>query len=127
MNAPSKPLPLLVAELRAAKLAEETTRLTRIAIEEQILLLFNPPRSGEATHKGEGFSITWKLTRTVDTAALQSAWQELNANAQKAFKWKADTDLRQLRALQDLDQIAYQQAAQYITAKPAKPAITLKD
>lgn len=126
MNAHLDPIALLIAELRAAKSAEAMARDIRIGIEEQIVALYTKPASGEATAKGDGFTITWSLTRTVDTAALQAGWNTLGANTQLAFKWKAETDLKQLRALQDLDQPAYQQAAQFITAKTAKPAITLK-
>jgi len=54
-------------------------------------------------------------------------FEMLGANVQKAFRWKPDIDLRQLRALQELDAPAYAEAAKYFTSKPAKPSVTLKD
>lgn len=127
MNAQTKPLPLLVAELRAAKTAENLAAAHRLAIEAQIIALIPAPADGEGTVKQDDLTITFKTNRTVDTGALQSAWDGLNANGQKAFTWKAGLDLKQYRAIQDLDPTAFGQLAAFVTSKPAKPAITLKD
>lgn len=117
----------LIEQLREAKKTEETAKLNRLAIEEQILEAFEKPKSGEGTIKQDTFTITYKLTRTVDTDALQDAWGSLGANAQKAFKWAASVDLKNYRAIQDLDAPAFEQLAKFVTTKPAKAAITLKD
>ena len=117
----------LVADLRAAKMAEETAKKNRIDIENKILALYATPDGGEGTHNDEEFSIAWKLTRTVDAEALSAEFEMLGANVQKAFRWKPEVDLRQLRALQDLDAAAYAEAAKFFTSKPAKPSVTLKD
>ena len=126
MNAQIKPLPLLVAELRAAKRAEDVAKSHRTDIESQIVAMF-PAQTGEATVKEAEFSISYKTTRTVDTEGLQTAWTALSANSQKAFTWKASLDLKQFRAIQELDPESFGQLAAYVTTKPAKPAITLKD
>ena len=126
MNAKTKPLPLLVAELRAAKRAEDIAKNHRTDIESQIVAMFPTPH-GEATVKEAEFSISYKTTRTVDTDGLQTAWNALSANSQKAFTWKATLDLKQFRAIQELDPESFGQLAAYVTSKPAKPAITLKD
>lgn len=126
MNASTKPLPLLVAELRAAKLAEDVAKNHRADIESQIVALF-PKQDGEATVKESEFSIAYKTTRTVDTEGLQTAWMSLSTNSQKAFTWKATLDLKQFRAIKELDPTAFGQLAAFVTSKPAKPAITLKD
>jgi len=117
----------LTAALRKAKLAEATAKAERLRLEDQIEKLFTKPDGGEGTFSDEEVKITWKINRTVDTPAVQAGWDSLSANAQKAFRWKADVDLTQLRALKDLDSAAYAQAAEYITSKPAKPSIELKD
>lgn len=127
MNAPTPPLRALEAELRAAKQAERAAADHRLAVEAQILAHFTAPEAGEGTAKDGDLTVTWKLTRKVDTEALQDAWVELNPNTQKAFKWKADVDLKQLRALADLDADGHAAAARFITTTPAKPAITLKE
>jgi hypothetical protein len=117
----------LVAALRAAKSAETAAKNDRLRIEGLITDQFAKPESNEGTHNDEEFKINWKLTRTVDTQAVQNAWEHLGPNSQKAFRWKAEVDLAQLRALQSLDPEAYKQVAEYITTKPAKPSIELKD
>ena len=115
----------LTAALRKAKLAEITAKTERLRLEELIEKQFTKPDGGEGSHTDEEVKIVWKINRTVDTAAVQAGWDNLTANAQKAFRWKADVDLTQLRALKDLDSAAYAQAAEYITSKPAKPSIEL--
>ena len=117
----------LIAALRAAKSAETAAKNERLRIEGLITDQFAKPESNEGTHNDEEFKINWKLTRTVDTQAVQNAWEHLGPNSQKAFRWKAEVDLAQLRALQSLDPEAYKQVAEYITTKPAKPSIELKD
>jgi hypothetical protein len=117
----------LVAALRAAKSAETAAKNERLRIEGLITDQFAKPANGEGTHNDEEFKISWKLTRSVDTAAVQTAWDAISKNAQKAFRWKAEVDLAHLRALQDLDAASYAEAADYITTKPAKPSIELKD
>ena len=127
MGAREDILQLLIDRLAEAKQAEAAARDTRIAIEEEILAHFEAPVTGEGSKTEVRVTVAWKVTRKVDTDALQAAWTTLPANAQKAFRWKADTDLKQLRALQDLDMAGYGAAAKFITTTPAKPAITLKE
>jgi hypothetical protein len=117
----------LITNLRTAKAVETAAKNERLRIEAEMVKLFAAPVSGEGSHNDEEFVIKWEMTRSVDTDALQNGYDGLNANAQKAFRWKADVDLKQLRALQELDEVAYTQAAQYITNKPAKPSLKLKD
>lgn len=127
MNAPLLPVSILVAHLRQAKEKEAQAVEYRRAIEAQIVSRYAVPEGGEGTVKDDEFSITYKVTRTVDTTTLQAAWSALSPNTQKAFKWKADVDLKHLRALVDMDPDNAFQAQGFITTKPAKPSLTLKD
>lgn len=113
-------------QLRTAKLVEASARDVRVAIEEQILLHFTAPDTGEGTKTEGTVSVAWKVTRKVD-ATLADHWNELSKNAQQAFKWKPEIDLKALRALQQMDADGYAAAAKFITTTPAKPAITLKE
>jgi hypothetical protein len=117
----------LTAALKAAKSAEEKAKADRLDIEAKMVALFAKPATGEGTHNDEDFSITWKLNRTVDTDKLSAAYESLPANAQRAFRWKAEVELKNLRALSELDPVSYSAAAEFITSKPAKPSIELKD
>ena len=117
----------LATALRAAKAAEEKAKADRLDIEAKMVALFAKPATGEGTHNDEEFSITWKLNRTVDTEKLSAGYESLPVNAQRAFRWKAEVELKNLRALAELDPVSYSAAAEYITSKPAKPSIDLKD
>jgi len=127
MNAPTLPLAILVGHLRQAKQAEAQAVEFRRSIESQIVSCFAVPDGGEGTVKDEEFSIKYSVTRKVDTEALQAAWAALSPNTQKAFKWSADVDLKHYRALIDLDPDNAYQAQGFVTTRPAKPALTLKD
>jgi hypothetical protein len=126
MNAPTPPIAVLVQALRQAKLAEATATEHRQEIERQIVARYPAPAGNEGTVKEDEFSIAFKVTRSVDTEALQNAWATLGTNAEKAFKWKADLDLKQYRAIKDLDPVAYGKLNAFVITKPAKPALTLK-
>jgi hypothetical protein len=117
----------LTAALKAAKAAEDNAKALRLEIEGKIVALYAKPATGEGTHNDEEFSITWKLNRTVDSEKLSAGYEFLPVNAQRAFRWKAEVELKNLRALAELDPVSYSAAAEYITSKPAKPSIDLKD
>ena len=117
----------LTAALKAAKAAEDNAKALRLDIEGKIVALYAKPATGEGTHNDEEFSITWKLNRTVDSEKLSAGYESLPVNAQRAFRWKAEVELKNLRALSELDPVSYSAAAEFITSKPAKPSIELKD
>jgi len=117
----------LTAALKTAKAAEDNAKALRLEIEGKIVALYAKPATGEGTHNDEEFSITWKLNRTVDSEKLSAGYESLPVNAQRAFRWKAEVELKNLRALAELDPVSYLAVAEYITSKPAKPSIDLKD
>jgi hypothetical protein len=116
----------LVASLKQAKQAEALASNHRLAIEAQIVALF-PPQTGEATVKQDDLTITYKTTRSIDSAGVQQAWNDLSKNAQTAFKVKFDLDLKNYRAINELDAVTAAIVNQFITSKPAKPTLTLKE
>ena len=117
----------LAAQLRMAKQAETEAKAERLRIEGLITDQFAKPESNEGTHTDEEFTITWKLNRTVDTDRLAADYDDLSENAQRAFRWKAEVNLAYLRSLFEIDPAAYNKAVVFITSKPAKPSIELKD
>ena len=117
----------LAAQLRKAKQAENDAKAERLRIEGLIEAQFAKPERNEGTHNDEEFTITWKLNRTVNTDQLAADYEDLPTNAKNAFRWKAEVNLAFLRALADIDPAAYNKVAVFITSKPAKPSIELKD
>ena len=119
-------LSILISQLREAKQVEAKANQTRVEIEQQIVALF-PPQSGEATVKQDDLTITYKTTRSVDSACVQQAWNDMTSTSQTAFKVKFDLDLKQYRAISELDAASAAIINRFITSKPAKPSITLKE
>ena len=117
----------LAAQLRKAKQAEVDAKAERLRIEGLIEAQFAKPENNEGSHSEDEFTITWKLNRTVNTDQLAADYEDLPTNAQKAFRWKAEVNLAYLRSLSEIDPAAYNKAAVFITSKPAKPSIELKD
>ena len=106
---------------------EEEAKALRLEIETAILTEFPTDKTeGSVTNGDYGITVTYKLTRTVDSEGVQNAWEDLSANAQKAFKVKFDIDLKQYRAVQDLDHTAFSELSKFVTSKPAKPSISIK-
>lgn len=127
MNAPTLPLSILVGHLRQAKKAEDEAKANRLKIEAQIVSRFAVPDGGEGTVKDEEFSITYKVSRKVDTDAIQKEWDLLTANQVKAIRWQAVLDTKHYRALKDFDPKAFEEINKFIITTPSKPAIEIKE
>jgi len=117
----------LKAAWLAAKRAEEAANAERRQVEEAMLALLPSKLEGTVSDKDSGISVTFKVTRKVDTAALQAAWMGLGERAQQVFTWKADVSTRQLNNLAEFDQAAHAAVSRFITATPAKPSISIKE
>lgn len=68
-----------------------------------------------------------KLSRTVDSKALTLDWTQLPETVQKTFRWKAELELKNLRALEFASPADYSIAATYVTSKPASPSISVEE
>jgi len=109
------------------KKLEDAAKNDRLNIEAAILAHFPTDKTeGSVTDADAGVTVSYKVTRTVDTEAVQTAWDSLTVNAQKAFKWKADLDLKAFRAVQDMDPQSFTQISAFVTTKPAKPSVSVK-
>ncbi|MDV7392198.1 hypothetical protein RZS08_12615, partial [Arthrospira platensis SPKY1] len=104
--------PATLAELKtawlAAKEAETKAQEERRAIEVSILALMPKKPEGTVTDKDAGVSVTYKVSRTVDTAAVQRDWDSLPEHATKALRWKAELDTKAFKALADFDEPSFQ-------------------
>lgn len=122
----ARTLPALAAAWRAAKRAEDDARERRYAIEAQICMeLPIDGTEGSRTEKIDGvkIAVTYALTRSIDTAALQDKWATLDSYEQAAFRWKAELNTKEYRALHA---DAQSELAAFITTKPAKPSVKIE-
>lgn len=122
--------PATLAELKtawlAAKAAEAAAQQERRAIEDAMLAMLPSKTEGTVTDKDSGITAAFKVTRKVDTQALQARWATLPGRAQEAFTWKAEVSTSKLKTLADFDEAAHRAASEFITTTPAKPAISVK-
>jgi hypothetical protein len=123
------PIATLVAAWQAAKAAEKAANQQRLEIEEQIVAAL-PPTQLECTVSekldGVRVSVSYGINRKVDTEKLREIWDRLPVAAQHAFRWKAEPDMKKLRAIRELLPDAYAAAAAVIEAKPAKASVTVE-
>jgi hypothetical protein len=118
----------LSALWQSAKADEEAARERRVEIESQIVAaLPSAEHEGSARADAGGYrvSVEYRVTRKVDSDALSAAWSELTPNQRDAFRWKADVNLRQLRAMQQLAPKEFAVIAKLIETKPAKPSVSV--
>jgi hypothetical protein len=133
MNAPARKsevqtLDQLAQDWLAAKKAEADAHARRVEIEADLLLHSQPASEGTDRVETEAtkLAVTYGMRRKVDSDALSDAWGAVPELVRKCFKWSADVDLKTLRALQLANADLYAQAAKFITATPAKPAVKVE-
>lgn len=72
-------------------------------------------------------TVTYGVTRTVDSAALSSAWDALPEGIRNVFPVKHGIDLKELRHWQNNNPDEYARyIAPVVTAKPAKPSVKVE-
>ncbi len=118
----------LIADWLTAKEAERAANLRRVEIERQMTQLL-PIEGAEGSVRAEaaGYAVrvSYKVTRSVDSEALTSLWQGLDARAKRAFSWKATVKAKELHALQDMAPDIYRTIAGVIETSPAKPSVSI--
>jgi len=112
-----------------AKRDEDEAKARRLAIAK--LIVERLPGEDESTDRritgNLSLVVSRKLTRAVDNNALSSDWAQLPRTVQEAFRWKAEVDLKNLRALEFAAPDDYSIAVTYITTKPATPSIEVEE
>ena len=133
MNAQIKtPATNTLAELAESiihlKNIEASAREERIRIEQMIIDKVGAKEEGTTTAEDGHFKVktVGKLTRSVDTQAIQADWDNLDPAIQKCIKWKADLDTKNLRSLEAMRDDLVPVIAKYMTTKPAKPSVTVE-
>lgn len=118
----------LVAARIEAKRAEDAAVQARRELDEQIALALSTGKpEGTESRKleelGAKVTVTYKVTRKVDTDALTKSWASLSNDQQAAFKWTADVSLTALRKIDGADLAA---VAQFFETKPAAPSVKVE-
>lgn len=111
-----------------AKAAETAAIERRREIDAEIasLMLVKDEGTSSAPFGCFKVSVTAKLTRTLDSSAVQNAWNDLPELARDAFRWKPELDIKHYRALESANPAVFAQVSRFVTAKPATPAVKVE-
>ena len=90
------PVDVLTAEWLNIKHAEKELQKRRRAIEDELITHVATVKEG-TVHINESLKAQFKLTRKVDSDALDAIWDKLPDNIQAAFEWTAVPVLKELR------------------------------
>jgi len=117
----------LCAQRVLAKKAEDEAAEQRKQIDAQIAQLLAKPdlTEGTASEKIEGFkvSVTYGVTRKLETKKLQEDWANVPKAVQEAVNWKAELSTAKFRAL---DKDAVLALSTYMESKPATPSVKVE-
>ena len=94
------PVDLLTAEWLALKHEEKLMQARRRQVEDELLTHVATVPEG-TVHLNDSLKIQFKLTRKVDSDALDKIWDSLPDNIQDAFEWSAVPVLKELRKVED--------------------------
>ena len=94
------PIDTLTAEWLVLKREEKTMQARRREVEDELLMHIANPKEG-TVHLNDRIKIQFKLTRKIDSDALDAIWDKLPDNIQAAFSWEAKPVAKELRKVQD--------------------------
>lgn len=128
VNSTTEALDDLAIRWSRAKAAEQAANKDRLAVEAEIAKLVGVAEEGTTNAETEAFKIktVGKLTRSLDSDALQTDWEALPEAIQKCFSWDAKLDTKAFRALESMRDDLIPTISKYITTKPAKASISVE-
>lgn len=128
VNSTTEALDDLAIRWSRAKAAEQAANKERLAVEAEIAKLVGVAEEGTTNAETAAFKIktVGKLTRSLDSDALQTDWDALPDAIQKCFSWDAKLDTKAFRALESMRDDLIPTISKYITTKPAKASITVE-
>ena len=114
------PVDVLTAEWLVLKREEKTMQARRRAVEDELLTHIANPKEG-TVHVNQSIKVQFKLTRKVDSDALDAIWDKLPDNIQAAFEWEAKPALKELRKVENDVRIK-----NIVSASASRPTFTEK-
>ena len=94
------PVDVLTVEWLALKHEEKLLQARRRAVEDELLTHIAAVKEG-TVNLNDRIKVQFKLTRRVDSDALDKIWDELPGNIQAAFEWTAVPVLKELRKVEN--------------------------
>ena len=94
------PVEVLTEEWLALKHEEKLLQARRREVEDELLTHITNPKEG-TVHINQSLKVQFKITRKVDSDALDAIWDDLPDNIQNAFEWEAKPVLKELRKVEN--------------------------
>ena len=94
------PIDVLTAEWLVLKHEEKLLQARRREVEDELLTHITNPKEG-TVHINQSLKVQFKITRKVDSDALDAIWDDLPDNIQNAFEWEAKPVLKELRKVEN--------------------------
>lgn len=120
-------------QLLTLKTAEQAASKARLDAETALLDLLKssaPMPAEGTTHVEDGpvkITVRCSINRTIDRDQLCQIANDIpEATGKRLFKWKPELDLKELRYVESNEPQIYALVATAITAKPAKPSISVE-
>lgn len=116
-----------LAVIECHKQTEDAARAARHKAEAELLELIEPPIEGQRTiyKHGRKITITQKITRKFDAAALTKIRNEIPENL-LPLKVQEALDVKRLNFLQNNEPDTYRTLSRAIVSQPAKPSIKIE-
>lgn len=115
--------------LAVAKHNENQARTARVAAEEALLAMLETRDEGTVSARGVAWKVTarYGINRTVDAAALEAVRAAVPREMfEQVIEYKPAIKLPGLRYMRNNEPQTYAVLAQAITAKPAKPSVSIE-
>lgn len=119
----------LAARYEAAKAAHDASAAALAEAHDALVEACTVRNEGAAQTLGGTYkvTVTAKVNRTIDVAALNALWPEIPEGARRVFPAKPSLDLKELRYWAANEPETYARfIAPAITAKPGKPAVKVE-
>lgn len=117
----------LIAARIEAKRKEDAAVQARRDLDEMISMQLSTGKAeGTESQKfpelGVKCTVTYKVTRKVDSEALRTSWDKLSQDEQAVFKWSADVSVSALRKFEGDKLVA---VSKFFESKPAAPSVKI--
>lgn len=115
------PVDTLTAEWLVLKHEEKLLQARRREVEDELLTHIATVPEG-TVHVNDRIKVQFKLTRKVDSDALDKIWDDLPSGIQDAFEWSAVTVLKELRKVENDARLK-----DIVTASAGRPSFVEKN
>lgn len=128
MNLKNLPIDTLIDLRIDAKNAEDQAIASRRNIDKEISARLKDRDEGTVSTQisNTKVTVTYGMTRKVDTDALTLSWPDMSENAQRCFRWKAELAKKEFDAVKELSATTLAEVSKFVTTAPSTPQVKVE-